>query len=349
MTHHFPLSENPKYSLADITAFNNLCFPIRGDHHLYDLYRFKENPFANRKIDYIYCLTKENKYIGHIVTMPQPFTLNETFITAYWGQDYYILPEHRGYGMGKKLTDYYLAKPYYFGVKSSDHSTAIHLKMGARIIGYLDYYSRWQSVFHRLKFVAQRALRITPKRITSYRFPLEIGSFKRITTAAELQFKNLNWNENVLETVRNEQFMQWRFLYRPDRYFIYQNTTHGNRNPSYFVVKPFFYKGVNWLKVVDYRFSNQNPEEFHQIISNVNKICKKLNLYGILFSSSQKITNDILEEKNFSQFNHEVILTTYPFEFINAEKPHNHLIMSFADSDLDMHTNKGKFNYGEDY
>ncbi len=349
MTSYFSLSDNPKYTLNEISHFNNHCFPIRSDHEEYDIYRFVYNPFSSEKKDFIYCVTKDNKYVAQMLTMPAPLSLNEKKIPAFWGQDYYVLEEYRGEGIGKDLSNFYLKKDYYIAVGFSPKSAVIHQKMGAKKVGYLDFYRKWASPFHQIKFLFQRGLGIKPKKITSYRFPEEVNGFERINEVGNLHFPNLNWNKNVIESIRNKAYFQWRFFHKPDRYFVYQFREKKETNPAYFVVKPHFYKGVHWLKVVDYRFSNSNPHEFKSILKSVEKIRKDLNLYGVLVPSSQQISNEILIRNHFERYKHEVVLTTYPFKHENSEQPHNHFIISFADSDLDMHNYLGRFNYGEDY
>lgn len=349
MIRYFTLSENPEYRLADITHFNNSCFPIRGNHDEYDRYRFVDNPFAGEKIDFIYGVSKGANYVAQMLTMPMPLAYNNQIIPAYWGQDYFVLENYRGGGIGKKLSDFYLKKDYYIAVGFSEKSAVIHQKMGAKKMGYLGFYQKWASPFHQLRFVLQRGFKIKPKKITSYTFPDEINQFKRIKDVKNWENPNINWNKNVIESLRNKDYMQWRFFYQPDRYFVYQKQNSGEKNAPYFVAKPFFYKGVNWLKVVDYRYSNQNPEDFSDILKASENLRKKLHLFGIIISSTQKISHDLLMKNKFKKYRNEVVLTTYPFPYEETDALHNQFIISFADSDMDMHTNLGKFNYGEDY
>lgn len=346
MIQYFPLSENNNYSLKDVTQFNNVCFKIRGDHFLYDNYRFVGNPFADKNRDFIYCVTKNEKYVAQMLTMPMPLSLNEEMINAYWGQDYFVSEEYRGQGIGKKLSNLYLKKNFYIAVGFSGKSAVIHQKMGAKKIGYLDFYFKWAPFFQQVKFYVHRALKIKPKNIISYHFPHEVNDFIKITDVSEIQLQTLNWNANMIETLRNRDYFAWRFFFKKNIYSFYQLQQKTTENPLYFVAKPYFYKGVNWLRIVDYRFKIANPEDFSKIVHTAELLRKQMNLYGILISSSLKISADILQKNAFKRSKHEVVLTTYPF--IHDEKVtfHNHFMITFADSDMDMHTNLGKFVYG---
>lgn len=345
MLRYFHFSEQTKYNLETITGFNDLCFQIRKPHSGYDRFRFIDNPFSKKEFDFLYGVEKDGKYIAQMLTMPAPLSLNENEIPAFWGQDYFVLEGYRGLGIGKELANYYLKNDYYIAVGFSPKSAVIHQKMGAQKIGYLDLYRKWASPFSKIKFLFQRGLKIKSKKISDYQFPETVNDFEIIKSAHELYLPNLNWNKDVLESIRNKAYFEWRFLYRPDRYFVYQSKVRSAGNPAYFVCKPYFYKGVNWLKVVDYRFDNSNPDEFENILNSAEIIRKELKLYGILISSSQKISNVLLREKGFERYKHEIVLTTFPFTHPETEEEHNHFVISFADSDLDMHNHLGRFNF----
>lgn len=349
MTNYFKLSENTNYILEKISQFNDECFPIRKPHRFYDVYRFVQNPFASIEKDFIYGVEKDGKYVAQMLTLPVPLSLNEEIIPAFWGQDYFVLEENRGEGIGKELANYYLGRDYYIAVGFSTKSASIHQKMGAKKIGYLDFYQKWASPLSKLKFLIVRGLKMKAKSVTSYQLPAKINEFKRIKTPSELQLPQLNWNENVIESIRNRDYFDWRFFYKLEPYSVYQSEKSTEGNPAYFVVKPHFYKGVNWLKIVDYRFNNSEIEEFYSILKSVDIICRKMKLFGVLIPSTQKISNEILHKNKFERYKHEVVLTTYPFEHPETDEEHNHFIISFADSDLDMHNYLGRFYYGEDF
>ncbi|HUH35333.1 MAG TPA: hypothetical protein VL022_05825 [Moheibacter sp.] len=348
MPNYFRLSENKNYTLKKISEFNDLCFPIRKPHHFYDNYRFVQNPFAPIEKNFIYGVEKDGKYIAQMLTMPVPLSLNEKEIPAFWGQDYFVLEENRGEGIGKNLANDYLKKDYYIAVGFSEKSAVIHQKMGAKKIGYLDFYRKWSSPVMQLKFVVHRLLKVKAQPVHTYHFPDRVKQFKRMKTAAQLNLPQLNWNQNVVETIRNRAYFDWRFFYKPRRYFVYQSQEKLEGNPPYFVVKVHFYKGVNWLKIVDYRFDQSKIEQFHSILESAEQLRKDLNLFGILISSSQKISQEKLMENQFTRYKHEVVLTTYPFTHEVGEENGNDFAISFADSDMDMHNYLGRFNYGEE-
>lgn len=344
---------NTLIDLHSVSNFNDKVMPIRKPHHGYDIYRFVENPFCRYRGDTIYSVILNNEYVAQMLTMPAPLVFKGEEIPAFWGQDYFVLKEYRGKGIGKDLANRYLAQDYYIAVGFSEKSEIIHRKMGAKPITYLDDFEKWQSFSKRIKFYIHRILKVKNKNISEYIFPknIKIGNlnFKRIEDTSEINLPNKQWNDNCVETLRDERYFKWRFLYKPNRYFIYiLENSNPNLNSPYIVLKPYFYKGVNWLKVVDYRFSLTSDTDFENLMDLANHFVKSMKLYGTIVSSSMKSTNHILQKLGFRKTRHEVVLTTYPFthkEQEKSEEMNNYVFMSFADSDLDMHNNKGKFNF----
>ena len=345
MLNYFRFSEQSKYNLGSITKFNDFCFPIRANHNDYDKFRFEKNPFAKPEKDYLFGVEKDGEYVAQMLTMPAPLSLNEKEIPAFWGQDYFVLEDYRGLGIGKELANYYLKNDYYIAVGFSPKSAVIHQKMGANKIGYLDFYKKWASPFSKINWLIRRALKLKAKNISDYQFPKEISDFELISDSQKLHFPYLNWNKNVIETLRNKAYFDWRFFYKPNRYFVYQSKNKTDNNATYFVCKAHFYRGVNFLKVVDYRFDLTDGTAFNNILKAIENIRKQLNLFGVIIPSSLKITKEALEKADFGQYKHEVVLTTYPFTHSETEEDHNHFLISFADSDMDMHNYLGRFNF----
>lgn len=343
---YFKFSEQEKYNLSTITQFNNVCFKIRGNHTLYDHYRFIDNPFSDKSYDFLYGVEQDDKYIAQMLTTPGALTFNGKIIPAFWGQDYIVLEEYRGSGIGKGLSDYYLKNDYYIAVGFSEKSAIIHQKMGAKKIGYLDFYEKWASNLFKLKFLIQRGLKIKAKPTNNYSFPKSVENFDLVENIEEMQLPNLNWNKNTIETIRDKAFLKWRFFYKPNQYFVYHSKPENESDNSiFFVVKPYFYKGVNWLRVIDYRYQLDKNNQLENILKAIEKLRQELNLYGVLISSSLEKSNHLLEQNSFKQTDHEVVLSTYPFSYEQTDHTHNHFMISFADSDMDMHSNLGKFNY----
>src|SRR5690625_5715393 len=122
-----------------------------------------------------------------MLTMPAPLSINEKIIPAFWGQDYFVLDEFRGQGIGKKLSDYYLKNDYYIAIGFSPKSQIIHQKMGARKIGHLSFYRKWASPIHKFKSLFNKSLRIKPKSVVYYTFPDEVNCFMRVKSPARLR------------------------------------------------------------------------------------------------------------------------------------------------------------------
>lgn len=346
--------KNMNVDFSLLKKFNEEKFPVRADSfEEYYRYRFIDNPFCQYPNDTIYSVIENGKYIAQMMTQPSPISFNEETIPAYWGQDYFVDSNYQGKGIGKKLSSLFLAKNYYISVGFTKTSSIVHKKGGCRCIGYLDYYEKWLSPLSKIRFLFHRLLQKKAKSPNTYSFPKKINDWKRIDNVADFQIPNKNWNKDTVETLRDRKYLQWRFFYLPNRYFCYQlDNDSQDGNQSYFVCKTYFYKGVNWLRIVDYRFNKQRPNDFAKIINTAERLAQDLNLFGILISSSMKISNDILEQHHYQNTAHKEVLTTYPFAHQPTEdndEMHNHLFITFADNDSDTHTNQGKFNYGKNY
>lgn len=345
MLKYFRFSEQQQFTLEDISNFNDQTASIRTPHRAYDQFRFVKNPFSPKTPDFLYGVAEDKKYLAQMLTMPMPLSMNNVEYPAFWGQDYFVLEDYRGRGIGKKLSEFYLKRDYYIAVGFSEKSALIHQKAGAKKIGYLDFYRKWKNPLSFGKSYFMKAFRIKPRAPETYQFPATVANFRKADTPDQLIFKHLNWNQEVVETLRNQEYFKWRFFYKPNRYQVY--TSENKENPTYFVAKVCFYKGVNWLMIVDYRFDLGHLEQFKAMITASTKLRDQLKLSGVLFPSSLKYTKDDLEKRGFIRYKHEMVLTTFPFPWETGEEANNRFFISFADSDMDMHNYLGRFVFAD--
>lgn len=351
---HFNKTPQGRYihpeDYLELERFNEEHFPIRDRFKDYFEYRFLLNPHRSADYEGIFPIKQGGKIIAQMQTMPGSLQTDNQEISVYWGQDYIVVDAYKGKGIGKELTQYFLAKPYYIAVGFSEKSAVIHKKFGCKTIGYLDFYEKWISPFIKVKFLFQRGLKIKPKSVSEYQFPQKIGDFYLAQNAEELELHHNQWNNEVVEVTRNHSYLHWRFFFKPNRYFVYYKNNK-NTNATYFVCKAYFYKGVNWLRIIDYRFSIEDKDQFKKIVNTAEDIAKHLSLFGVLVPSSMDVTKKELEQKNYQRTAHKFTLTNYPFPFaeVEVEESNNRFLITFADSDMDMHTNKGHFVYGENY
>lgn len=339
-------------NLSEISTFNDQAFPVRKPHSRYDKFRLLDNPFVKNTEDIVYQEYSGENYVAQMITMPAPLIKNNTEIPAFWGQDYFVKEDYRGKGLGKNLAPKYLGQNYYIAVGFSPKSEIIHRKMGARPVGYLDSFQKWISPVRHLTFYFHRLLKWKTKALTEYSFPDKIHvdgrKFSRVRDAENICLPEKQWNCECMESLRNKSYLKWRFFYRPDRYFVYQSEREKHENPDYIVLKPHFYKGVNWLLVSDFRFKLNRKEDFASLIRLAEKICRELGLYGVCIATTLKDCCDTLLRTGYTRTAHKVILTTYPFthpEQESEDEMTENIFLTLADSDLDMHDNRGKFNF----
>ena len=337
--------------LEKILNFNKEVFPNRPNSDEFLDYRLLKNPYSNRTLDSLYITENdEGEIIAQSITLPEKIAFKNQIYPAYWGQDYIVKEEYRKYGIGIGLSKLFLKKDFYFGVHASPKALQLQLKLGCKVIGRLDYLYKPTSYFHLLKFLFRRLLKLKNPSLKKYVFPSSINNFNLIERIEDFNAPYVQWNQDIIETLRDSDFIQWRFLFKKNRYFIYQMKNSETGNPAYFVVRPVQWKAVNSLMLVDYRYNIQKASDFVSILKTVHFLAKKLNLYAVFTSSSLTLTHEILLSNHYKKLKGSSIFCTFPFQHkAESETTNNYFQASLADSDSEFYFGKGKFIYGEDY
>jgi hypothetical protein len=163
------------------------------------------------------------------------------------------------------------------------------------------------------------------------------GKFVRVQNANEIIAEQGYWNDNLIEFSRNEEFINWRFFYNKNRYFIYKyscDVKSENRKPVYFISRQIIWRKVNCLLIVDFRYSIDEIEMLRKIVQASGLLAKKLKMAATIVGSSLPICNSYFRRQKFIRIgDRSVIVTKFMKNNEDLENSENRIFVTFADSD----------------
>ena len=219
-------------------------------------------------------LSLDNRVIGQAAYLPTNLNILGNKIPAIWFQDYAVLPEFKGKGLGKFLSKEWMKIcPNQMAI-CSDDSLRVLKKLGwkdnfatkrlARPINALKFLPIVKKL--KLNFI-NSGLRYFIKRKHSHNNSIKpyriIENFKIINDSFKL--KKIVKNNEFAKIVRDEKWLHWRLIecpYRKDiSFFEYKN--------NFAIVHIFLAENIKKLNIM-YTYSTDKPQEnelFSQIIS----------------------------------------------------------------------------------
>lgn len=106
------------------------------------------------------------------------------------------------------------------------------------------------------------------------------------------------YDEHIsFDMIRDREYIKERFINnKVFKYCVYE-THHNNEYSCYFVVRPFKYRGIPALLLVDYRFWGRN-DLMDEIIKAVTIIARKNHIGLIQTTGGMRIVDDVLHRWN---------------------------------------------------
>jgi hypothetical protein len=331
-----------------LVRFNEKVFPIRDNVAEFIKYNFYFNPTKHESGENIILAEDDNgAIIGQFFLMHTFFYFNGKKYKGFWGIDYIVDELYRGTNTGSVLARRALKNEHYFTVGSSEISTKIHLALKQRIIGSIIKYIRLNSAFTILKFL----IKAPQKELKSYHFPDSIrtskGDFKRVFNSDEIISENGYWNSDSLEFIRDKKYIDWRFFFYHDKYFVYKYSSDNDNKdplPVFFVVRPVCWKNVNCLLLVDFRYNLDADFCFDEITRATVKLMKSTKLSAIITGSSVYKHKRQLNWKLFLSFGEKMhVITKFITDFENEAYVPDRLVLTFADCDCDYYFGNKKW------
>ena len=327
--------------LNDLIQFNSKIYPRRINIEESIKYRFYHNPFITKlSNENIIAKDSNDNIVGQVLMLPSELIYNKVKYPVYWAIDFFVDETSRGYS-GFIIAKKAVSVNYHFGVGVSDIALKLHLALGERIAGYLVKYVKFSSLFSILKFIKKNKSGL----IKSYVFPESIeikgGKFIRVYDSKDIITEAGYWNEDLIELTRDQIFMDWRFFYYPNKYFIYKyidDIESNNTIPIYFVVRSVKWRGVDCLLVVDYRLSLSNGDSLKKILKATTRLSQKLKIAASIFCSSLPNCDPLIRKQRFFKVGKKSVIVTKFLndkENMNVEK--NMIFVTPADSDVDFY------------
>jgi hypothetical protein len=326
--------------IPDLIRFNIRMFQDREDIEEIIKYRLIHNPVLEKPFEKSFIALDENGEItGQVFLLPTEFWFQGKKHLAFWGTDYIVSEETRGPFAGTVLAMKIARSKYHFGATLTEPSFKLFMAFKEWIIAYSKKYIRFISPLSLF-----RSILPGNRPLPSYHFPdtihLKGGKFIKTDDPGMLVSPEGYWNYHVIEFLRDEKFIKWRFFYYKDKYCVYRyysNEPDATEKPTYFVIRPIIWKRLNCLLLVDYRFPLERKEDLAGILKATIAVARKLRMAAILAYSSLPEIDGILKRKLFINYGKNTEILT------NLEKVNNDgterndpVLVTFADSDMDL-------------
>ncbi len=275
-------------------------------------YRFDNNPCnGDSSNESLVVENQDGQFIGQALMMPTKIGFEGKVFPAYWGMDFFVDKSFRGI-TGVNLLKQAIAVENHFGVGLSKTALGLHLHFGEYIAGYMKKYIRLSSVLGLCKIILNKE-----EHSKANRFPETLnvsgGKFTRVRDPEELATGDGIWDPDRVEFMRKKEFIKWRFLYYPDKYFVYKyhpETSPGDEKPVYFVVRPIVWRKLNCLLLTDYRFPPGRKDLFEKILKAAAKLSRKNRMAATLTGCSLPEYDPLLRKKLFVKLGKKMVIVS---------------------------------------
>lgn len=335
--------DNDYHSLVD---FNTAVFNRRDQVEESIVYRFFKNPYTHQsEKEILVAVDTNNNIVGQILVLPSEFYLDGKKFPVFFGMDFFLYPEYRNSLAGVILGNKFKDLKHGYGIGLTDASLKIFKAFNYKILGYIPKYIKFNFILSNLISL----IPIRKKKVRKYSFPgsirVESGMFIRVLEADGITSEVEYWNKNLIEFTRSREFIEWRYFYYPDKYFVYKYLSENKEEsskPSFFVVRPIVWKKLNCLLLVDYRFNTDDKAMFDNILKSTIEISTKLQFAATITGCSLPSCEKILRKKSFYEFGRALeIVTKFQSDKIDTDYNLDKVLATFADADCD-------FFYGSD-
>jgi hypothetical protein len=332
-----------KRDYQSLIDFNIQTYPERDNIEESILYRFFYNPFSvDAKSESIIVTDEQENIIGQILMMPSEFNYKGDIFPVFWGMDYFVNKENRRNFSGITLANMAKDVKHHFGIGFTKVSLGIFLALKEKVVGYMTKYIRFNTLY---PFLFNNLID-SIKYKKEYQFPIQIniqgGKFIKASNSNEIQSDDGFWNKNLIEFSRINSFLDWRFFYYPDKYYVYRYTSEINeqkheKKTPYFVVRPIIWKNVDCLLLVDYRYETSDIRMLNRIIDSVVKLSKSLGMAATITGCSIGTCEVLLKKKWFLKFGTKLeIVTKFSCDILDHRMVKDKIFVTFADSDCDF-------------
>ncbi|MDR4484791.1 MAG: hypothetical protein R3B95_16545 [Nitrospirales bacterium] len=325
--------------------FNQEIYPDRKEIE----HRFKaqilNNPLLEEKSKphVLLAHNKASEIVGQFLLMPFHYDLDGQRTKGFFGCDFFMKEDSKKGAAGAFLAVKALNghRPY-FTFDASETAKKIALSLKSSIIGEL-YKFLWLRTAMAPIRLARFAITgdedtIVPI-ISTPAPPDELTCqghcFERVQALRK-------WCQHpaeptVLEFSRSLEFLNWRFMSNPEKYYFYRMQDQSNAS-VFFVVRRARNRGLNLLALVDYKVPIGDTEIFRAILGSVKSLARLLRCDGVITMSSHHSFDRDLKKSMFFKIGIPAqILTNAKLNFSKtAIAQRRTVFVTMADGDMDF-------------
>lgn len=278
-----------------------------------NLFEFNARIYPNKKIDsrklinfwisksrqatsdiVLFC-DDNGKIVGQVINSSTAYYFQNEKIDTVWGFDLIIEKKYRKDTWGIDLILKNIeAHPRLMATGSGPLAKSINLKLGMIDLGDIRKYVGIINPFWIFNSFWKG-------KISFNKFPSEITMKNKsfvLIDKSQIPTLNFPFNNNLLEIVRDKEFMQWRFFNSFHDYAVYKDKDSNN----YFILRTTIIKHITVMLLVDYRCNSQTSEQFETILLAAKRITSKLHLPILITGSTLKTFDAVLEQHHFRSF-----------------------------------------------
>ena len=237
-------------------------------------------------------LDDQNKIVGQTIMSSMAYYYQQEKIKSVWGFDLIVNEKYRKESWGLDLMLFNgKINPKGWATGSGSLALAINLKLGMKLVGQIKKYVGIINPFWIFTAIGK-------KPISRKKFPIIIN-FSNIAfhliDKDKIPILTNPFNSNLLEIVRDSDFLKWRYFNDLHQYAFYKDFDSN----IYFVLRTTVFHHIKVLLLVDYRCDSQKKEQFETILFAAKKIASKLHLPILITGSYLKTFDEILENDHF--------------------------------------------------
>ncbi len=240
-------------------------------------WKIEDNPFKNDDIPVTLVVEHAGSIVGLISVMPAPFNVANQEVTGLWLGDYLVHPDHRG--PGARLMKIMMKKPYLLLGETNDQSYPIVKKLG------------WSDVFtvtNRISIIDMRA--IIEQKTGNIVLANIGGVIWRLFRKMAVKVRRAPCRELFLEQVtsfdqridcfwdrvksqygsivsRNRQYLNWRFVERPDRKYTMFVISDEQMVHGYIVISDEIIDGMKFGHIIDVLVTPGKEDAFNRLVA----------------------------------------------------------------------------------
>jgi GNAT superfamily N-acetyltransferase len=314
MSDDFQLVRYKKSEKEAVFAFLRTVHPsIPGDRltSQWD-WKYDANPFNRESEPYILLVKDEARIVGIQGSIPVRVSINGEERWAMCGGDLVLHPDYRGLGISRWIIRQSRADhPVIFGwINEMSHRALAHV-ITARcgrvtlLVSPLNWPellwsgtgNRWLSRWGgRLAAAGQRLMR--PRRTPPRLADVTISQIETFDEGADLFWRRVCRSYPVV-VVRDQRYLNWRFVARPDATYTLLVATCGSDVVGYLILRSAEKDGVRWGYLVDFLVEGPSPSLLALLIDEAVERLRKERAVAVMSFASAPAYQRALSRQGF--------------------------------------------------